>query len=139
MNAFRAVFRLLLALWAGSAWSLAAWVTPTLFYAQDDRHLAGRLAARLFTIETCVGLGVAAAALLLPEQRRFQWGYAAAGLLAANQWMLKPAMEMAQQRGNVLGLSFGAWHGVSALIFVAACLALTVPVLRGSNEGMTRG
>ena len=131
MNAVRAVFRLLLALWAGSAWSLAAWVTPTLFYAQADRHLAGRLAARLFTIETCVGLAVAAAALLLPERGRFKWGYAAAGLLAVNEWVLKPALEIARQRGFALGLSFGAWHGVSALIYIAACLALAVPVLRG--------
>ena len=42
------------------------WVAPTLFYAQGDRHLAGVLAARLFSIETYVGLGVAALALMLP-------------------------------------------------------------------------
>ena len=57
VRAIRNAFRVLLVLWAGSLWSLAAWVAPTLFYAQSDRHLAGMLAARLFTIETYLGLG----------------------------------------------------------------------------------
>jgi hypothetical protein len=134
VNAWRAVCRLLLALWAGSAWSLAAWVAPTLFYAQGDRHLAGVLAARLFSIETYVGLGVAALALVSPLRRDFIWGYVAAGLLAVNEWALKPVMDLAHSQGSALGLSFGALHGVSALIFVAACLALAVPVLRVSRE-----
>ncbi len=130
MNALRAVFRLLLALWAGSAWSLAAWVAPTLFHAQGDRHLAGVLAARMFSIETYVGLGVAAVAVLSPLRRNFIWGYAAALLLAVNEWGLKPVMDLAHSQGSALGLTFGAWHGVSALIYVAACLALAVTVFK---------
>lgn len=130
MNTFRAVFRLLLALWAGSAWSLAAWVAPTLFAAQPDRHLAGLLATRLFSIETWLGLCVAALALLPPERGKFRWGYGAAGLLAVNQWGLKPVMEVAHAQGAALGLGFGAWHGVSALIYVAACLCLVVPICK---------
>jgi hypothetical protein len=58
----------------------------------------------------------------------------AAGLLAVNEWALKPVMDLAHSQGSALGLSFGALHGVSALIFVAACLALAVPVLRVSRE-----
>jgi hypothetical protein len=127
---FGAVFRLLLALWAGSAWSLAIWVAPTLFGAQPDRHLAGVLAARLFGIETWVGLGVVGVALLSPLRRKFSWGYVAAGLLAVDEWGLKPVMDLAHSTGSALGLSFGAWHGVSALIYVAACLALVVPVFK---------
>lgn len=119
---------MLLTLWAGSAWSLAAWVAPTLFSAQPDRHLAGVLAARLFGIETYVGIGVAALAALLPGRSHFKWGYAAAGLLAVNQWALKPLMAEAHARGAAAGLSFGAWHAVSAGIYVLACLALAVPV-----------
>jgi len=131
VNAWRAVLRLLVALWAGSAWSLAAWVAPTLFYAQGDRHLAGVLAARLFGIETYVGLGLAALALLSPLRRNFRWGYGAAGLLAVNEWGLKPVMDLAHAQGSALGLSFGAWHGVSALLYLAACLALAMPVFKG--------
>jgi hypothetical protein len=121
-------FRVLLVLWAGSLWSLAAWVAPTLFYAQGDRHLAGLLASRLFSIETYVGLAVAALALLLPRRRKFGWGYAAAALLAVNEWVLKRVMEQAHIQGTAAGLGFGAWHGVSAVLYVLACLAVLLLV-----------
>jgi hypothetical protein len=126
----RCVFRLLLVLWAGSLWSLAAWVAPTLFHLQEDRHLAGILAARLFSIETYVGLGAAAFALLLPQRGKFKWGFAAAALLAVNEWALKPVMALARTGGAALGLSFGAWHGVAGVLYVGACVALAVVVLK---------
>jgi len=118
-NAFRVVF----VLWAGSLWSLA-WVTSTLFYGQADRHLAGVLASRLFTIETYVGLAVAGLALVLPGRTKFVWGYVAAALLTVNEWVLKRIMAQALQHGSALGLGFGAWHGVSALLYLVACLAV---------------
>jgi hypothetical protein len=120
----RNAFRVLLVLWAGSLWSLAAWVAPTLFYAQSDRHLAGVLAARLFSIETYVGLGTAALALLLSGRAKFVWGYAAVALLSVNEWVLKRVMAHAHDHGSAAGLGFGAWHGVSALLYVLACLAV---------------
>lgn len=132
----RQSFRLLFVLWAGSLWSLAAWVAPTLFYAQGDRHLAGVLAARLFSIETYVGLGVAALALLLPARNKFAGAYLASALLALNEWVLKPLMTQAHERGSFAGLSFGAWHGVSALIYLAACLAVAVLVWREQPPGL---
>ena len=120
----RKVFWVLFVLWAGSLWSLAAWVAPTLFHAQGDRHLAGVLAARLFSIETYVGLGVAALALLLRGRTKFVWGYLAAALLSVNEWILKRIMEQAHVHGTAVGLGFGAWHGVSAVLYVLACLAV---------------
>jgi hypothetical protein len=114
----------LFVLWAGSLWSLAAWVAPTLFYAQGDRHLAGVLAARLFSIETYVGVGVAVLALLRPSRTKFVWGYLAAALLSINEWVLKRIMEQAHAHGTAAGLGFGAWHGVSAVLYVLACLAV---------------
>jgi len=124
----RKVFRVLFVLWAGSLWSLAAWVAPTLFYAQGDRHLAGVLAAKLFGIETYVGLAVAVLALLLPGRTKFVWGYLAAALLCLNQWVLKRIMEQAHAHGAAAGLSFGAWHGVSAALYLVACLAVLLLV-----------
>jgi hypothetical protein len=118
------LFRVLLVLWAGSLWSLAAWVAPTLFYAQSDRHLAGLLAAKLFSIETYAGLAVAALALILPGRGKFIWGYLAAALLAVNEWALKPLLAQAQAHGTAASLSFGAWHGVSAVLYVLACAAV---------------
>jgi len=117
-------FRVVGVLWAGSLWSLAAWVAPTLFYAQSDRHLAGLLAARLFSIETYAGLAVAALALSLPVRARFIWGYGAAALLAVDEWVLKPVMAQAHAHGTAASLGFGAWHGVSAALYVLACLAV---------------
>jgi hypothetical protein len=114
----------LFVLWAGSLWSLAAWVAPTLFYAQGDRHLAGVLAARLFSIETYAGVGVAVLALLRLSRTKFVWGYLAAVLLSINEWVLKRFMEQAHAHGTAAGLGFGAWHGVSAVLYLLACLAV---------------
>ena len=124
----RNVFRVLFVLSAGSLWSLAAWVTPTLFRAQGDRHVAGVLAARLFSIETYVVIAAAVLALLLPGRTRMSGVYAAAGLLAVNEWALKPLMESARSHGSAAGLSFGAWHSVSAVLYVVACLAVLLVV-----------
>src|SRR5277367_6091981 len=106
----RNAFRILFVLWAGSLWSLAAWVAPTLFYAQADRHLAGMLASRLFTIETYAGLAVAVLALLLPGRGKFVCGYLAVALLSINEWALKRVLAQAHAHGSAAGLSFGAWH-----------------------------
>jgi hypothetical protein len=120
----RNIFRVLLVLWAGSLWSVGLWVAPTLFYWQADRHLAGVLAGRFFAIETYVGVGVAVLALLLPGRTQFVWGYLAAALLAINEWAVRQAMVAAHAHGAVAGLTFGAWHGVSALLYVLACIAV---------------
>jgi hypothetical protein len=122
------VFRVLLVLWAGSLWALAAWVAPTLFYAQGDRHLAGFLAARLFSIETYLGVLVSALALVLPGRGRMGGVYAAAALLAVNEWVLERFMESARVHGAAGGLSFGAWHGVSAILYVVACLGVLLVI-----------
>jgi hypothetical protein len=114
--------RVLLVLWAGSLWSTALWVAPTLFYAQSDRHLAGVLVTRLFSIETYLALGLAVLALLTAARARFRYGYLAAALLVLNEWLLKPFMTRAHTDGQALGLGFGAWHGISALLYVGACV-----------------
>jgi Domain of unknown function (DUF4149) len=124
MGMIRNTFRVILVLWAGSLWSLAIWVAPTLFFEQSDRHLAGVLAARLFSIETYLGVAVAAIALLLPGRSKMRFAYLAAALLAINEWVLKRFMTSAQAHGSALGLSFGAWHGVSAVLYVFACLGV---------------
>ena len=121
-------FRLLLVLWARSRWSVGLWVTPILFSVPSDRHLAGVLAGRIFSIETYVGVAVAVLALLLPGRSKFVWGYLAAALMAANEWALRPVMAAARAHGSAVGLTFSAWHGVSAAIYLAACLALLVGV-----------
>ena len=120
-------FRVLMVLWAGSLWSLL-WVAAVLFKFLSDRHTAGLVAARLFSIETYLGLALAVLALLSPSRGRFGLGFLAVVLLAVNEWILKRWMSLAQAHGSALGLSFGAWHGISALLYVAACIAVLVLV-----------
>jgi hypothetical protein len=69
-------------------------------------------------------VAVAVLALLLPGRSKFLWGYAAAALLAVNEWALRPVMAAARARGALGGLTFGAWHGVSTVLYALACLAL---------------
>ena len=123
----RSFFRVLIVLWAGSLWS-TIWVAATLFKLQSDRHLAGLMAARLFQIETYLGLGVAALAIVLPGRTRYYWAYFAAAVLAMNEWVLKRVMSLAQANGTAAGLGFGAWHGVSAVLYLIACAAALVLV-----------
>ena len=118
----RNAYRVLLVLWAGSLWSLALWVAPTLFFAQPDRHLAGLLAGRLFAVETYLGMAVAALGLALPGRRQLRALFIAVALLAINEWIVKGLMQQAHVEGAALGLSFGAWHGVSAVGYLIGCL-----------------
>jgi hypothetical protein len=122
-------FRVLMTLWAGSLWSLL-WVAAVLFRFGTDRHIAGLIAARLFSVETYLGLAAAAFALLLPNRGRFRWGFLAVALLAVNEWLLKRAMGLAQVHGRAWGLGFGAWHGVSAGLYVLACLCVLVMIYK---------
>jgi hypothetical protein len=124
------LLRLLIVLWAGSLWSLL-WVAATLFNLQSDRHLAGVLAARLFSIETYLGLGVAALALVLPGSTGYRGLYAAVAILTVNEWLVKPVMSRALTQGTAAGLGFGAWHGVSAMLYLIACVFVLVYVWKG--------
>jgi hypothetical protein len=127
LKIIRGFFRVLIVLWAGSLWS-TIWVAATLFNLQSDRHLAGLMAARLFQIETYLGLGVAALAIALPGRTRYYWAYFAAAILAVNEWVLRRVMSFAQAHGTAAGLGFGAWHGVSAVLYLIACVAVLVLV-----------
>jgi hypothetical protein len=80
----------------------------------------------MFTVETYVGVAVTVLALLLPGRSRFLWGYLAAAILAVNEWGLRPVMAAARAHGAAAGLTFGAWHGVSAVLYVASCIAVLV-------------
>ncbi len=123
MKILARAFRVLIILWAGSLWSLL-WVAAAVFHFSSDRHTAGLIASRLFSIETYLGLGLACLAMLLPPRARFLLGFVAVALLTVNEWVLKTVMTYAQTHGGSAYLSFGAWHGVSAGIYVLACLCV---------------
>ena len=49
-------------------------------------------------------------------------------MLSVNEWLLRPVMAEARMHGTNFGLSFGAWHGVSMILYLIACLATLVLV-----------
>ena len=71
-----------------------------------------------------MGVGVAVLALLRPSRTKFVWGYLAAVLLSINEWVLKRFMAQALAHGTAEALGFGAWHGVSAVLYVLAGVAV---------------
>lgn len=127
MQIAQRVFRILWVLWAGSLWSML-WVASIMFHLQSDRHVAGLIAAALFSVETYLGLALGLLAMALPIRSRFRAGFAAIALLLFNEWLLKTVMEAARTHGSALGLGFGPWHGVSAVIYLIACLSVAVLV-----------
>jgi uncharacterized membrane protein len=45
-----------------------------------------------------------------------------------NEWALKPVIERARLHGSAAGLGFGSWHGISACLYLIACLLVLVLV-----------
>ena len=68
----------------------------------------GLLAARLFAVETYLGVAVAALGIALPGRGQLRGIYIAVALLAINEWIIKGCMEQAHAQGAAIGLSFGA-------------------------------
>lgn len=117
---------LLLALWTGSLVTVCALAAPTAF-AVLERRSAGQVAARLFFAETVIG--VVAAVLIFIAQRIGGFEVTrstvilmcvAAAAPLISHLALSPLMDAARTAGDMA--RFGALHGVSALLFVIACI-----------------
>lgn len=118
---------MLLALWAGSLVTVCGIAAPSLFAVLPDRHAAGQVAARLFLIETVIGVVVSASALIAFALDRVTMTRTVAVLIViaaigplASEVLLGPLMESARRAGDMA--RFGALHGVSALLFGIACV-----------------
>jgi hypothetical protein len=120
--------RLLLVLWAGSLWSLALWTAPLLFKLAPDRHAAGVIAAGLFRVETFLTLALAIVSLWRHGRQKFRLIYLAALMLLINEFIIKQLLDFVRVNGEVLGLGFGGWHGVSAVLYLVACAAALLVV-----------
>ena len=122
---------LLAALWAGALLAIGGLAAPAGF-AVATPEIAGRIAGRLFSQEARLGLGVAAALVLLLRQhaRRLQVQVPSTSLFSvelmlvlgavfctvAGYFAVQPMMAAARAgEGGIL--SFGALHGISAGFF----------------------
>jgi len=131
----RSLAAVLAALWAGSLTTICAVVAPTLFATLADRRLAGETAGHFFHLASLIGLAIGAVLLILVLARRLRlparWGstliVVTAGLPLLSQLALGPAMRGAQAAGDMS--RFGLLHGVSAILFFAACIGAIVLVV----------
>jgi len=118
---------IVVALWAGSLWTICGLVAPTLFAMLDDRALAGRLAGRFFDLATLIGVAAGAILLALTFTARYvlpgRYGRLlvglTAGLPALSELILSPLMEQARAAGDMA--RFGMLHGLAAAVFMIAC------------------
>ena len=109
-------------LWAGSLWSLGLWVTPTLFRLLPERHVAGLVAGNLLRIQAAVTVLLAAICLWRLGLQRARGLYLAALMLVINELIIRWLMDLSKTKGQILGLGFGGWHGVSVTLYLVACL-----------------
>ena len=123
-----ALERLSLALWAGMTWTTGYVVAPTLF-TQLNPAEAGRIAGALFSLTGWLALALLAGFLALRGGRRGRhlfseatfWAVLAAIVLVLiNQLLLQPMMTAARDAAS--GLSFGALHGLSQVVYLLVSL-----------------
>lgn len=119
----------LVTLWAGSLWTVCGIVAPQLFATLPERKLAGQMAARLFHIETWLGVVVAVVLIAIFAARKafatsktILWLILlTAGAPLASELILGPMMNAARAANDMA--RFGMLHGVSAVLFFTACLS----------------
>lgn len=119
----------LVTLWAGSLWTVCCIVAPQLFAILPERKLAGQMAARLFHIETWLGVAIAILLIaVLAARKAFTTGKSTlwlilltAGAPLASELILGPMMDAARAANDMA--RFGLLHGVSAVLFFTACLS----------------
>lgn len=130
---------ILVALWAGSLWTVCGIVAPTLFSMLGDRHQAGQLAARFFHIEAWMGLviavllvGILAARKAIARDVASVWLIAlTAGAPMISELALGPMMDSARAANDMS--RFGLLHAVAGGLFFVACLGALALVWRLSR------
>lgn len=132
----------LVTLWAGSLWTVCGIVAPQLFATLPERQLAGQMAARLFHIETWLGVVIAIALLAIFASRKaFAASKAILWLILltaaaplASELILGPMMSAARAAGDMA--RFGMLHGVSAVLFLIACLSALALVWKTRQQAV---
>jgi hypothetical protein len=129
--------QLILALWAGSLWTICGLVTPGLFLIlADDHQLAGNIAAQFFYAETFLGLALGVLYLLLARGTLNRSSVISATLAIAMPLvfflLLRPLMANAHAAGDMA--RFGQLHGLASLVFLIACGGVGVVVWRSASK-----
>jgi hypothetical protein len=120
---------LLIALWTGSLLTACAVVAPLAFKVIGEKSIAGKFTGSVFATQGWIGLVVLAVALVGwtrgSELPTGVFIYALLGITTIAPWIgaiaLHPLMEKARVASDMK--LFGMVHGISGLLFAAACLA----------------
>jgi len=121
---------LILCLWFGSLWTICGIVVPGLFWLLGDanKKLAGTVAAQFFYVEVWLGALLGVMYWLL--RRRFMnrasqvWLWVAIAAPVVFFVVLRPIMNALRAAGDMA--RFGQMHGVSSLLFLIACIGVSV-------------
>ena len=138
-------------LWVGGMWAIGYMAAPVLFSSLGDRHLAGVIAGKLFSLIGWVGLGCAAYLLIFLLSR---WGgkflksavfwlvLLMALLVVASQFGIQPLMAQLKSDAlprevmeSVLRDRFATWHGVSSILYLVQSM-LGLWLVLWSNRGL---
>lgn len=143
-----ALFFVVLTLWVGGLWAIGYLVAPTLFATLVDRHLAGMIAGKLFTLIGWVGLGCGAYLLSFMlfsqgsttlKRRAFWFVLVMLLLTAVGQFGIHPLLAQLKADAlprevmdSVLRDRFVAWHGIASILYLLqSLLGLMVVVCAG--------
>lgn len=141
-NRAASVYALLLAVWAGSLWTVG-WVAPVLF-ANLERVAAGNIAGQLFALVAWIGmvcgvLLIALRAVVLPGGRDWAlWVLVAMfGLTLLGHFGINAILADLRAQAAPLAIGdsplrgrFGMWHGVSSVLYLAEALLALILVAR---------
>lgn len=124
---------LLMAVWLGL--HLAGYVISYALFAALPPMQAGMLAGKMFTVVAYVGLvtwflvfvtAKSATSRSMSRSQVPRWSFFLLLLLAANQFLITPVIEVLRSDRNgtnwlhsLLGGGFGIWHGTSYLVYMA--------------------
>jgi hypothetical protein len=116
---------ILLALWAGSLWTVCGLVAPTLF-SLLDRPLAGELVGRFFAIVAWMGLAIGIVLVVWRLRVGLRRGPSIALMSTTalapvvSEMLLGPLMHSARLAGDMQRF---AWlHGIAGMLFLSACI-----------------
>jgi hypothetical protein len=120
---------LLIAIWTGSLLTSCALVAPLAFKVIDERSIAGKLTGSVFATQGWIGLGLFVLAIVVwtrgSESAASASVYVLLAISGIGPWIgaiaLHPLMEKARAASDMK--LFGMVHGISGVLFAAACLA----------------
>ncbi len=132
---------LLIAIWTGSLLTACAIVAPLAFKVIDEKSIAGKLTGSVFATQGWIGLVVLGLAVIAltrgSDSPTGTFIYVLLGVTSIAPWIgaiaLHPLMEKARAAADMK--LFGMVHGISGLLFAAACLAGVVLSWQISRRG----